>query len=729
MTGSILNANNYFLNPYAIPYFIVGVMVIWEGVFIILQNKKSLINLAYMLTCIAAGIWLTGVGAIYTSLQQDVSFFWGRFYSFLGIIFVTPAVYFFSVCWRKTLPWPQTTKASAGQAKSVIFNYLTAFIFYLFFANSRLFIEGMWSYPWGFYPKAGKLYVIFILWFYLVMSASIKNFVHVYRKERIPIRKRQSKLLIIAFSIAFLGSVEFLPNYGIALYLSAFVPIFICITIVGYSVIRYKLMDIETVIHKTIAWFLANLVLLTPFVFLIYFTRGWHANLGKTGTFGLLSLFSLLFLFFVRAFQPRVDHFFQRRRYRLEETAGRFTKDVVHLRDFNNLIELIEKTIKDTLYSQRIDIFIYNDSKKAYELVNRGNDPGQILSLSREDAFLRWLTKNDKIVHKDFIDIDHPEYTDVLGRAKDYFNMSRTIVAIPLVLNNKLLGIINLFKKANLKRYTALDFHFLTIFKNQSAIAISNSLLYENMEERVRQRSRELVDVQKQLIQAEKLATVGTLAGGVAHEINNPLTAILTNVQMLLESNPIDGELDRQSLQLIEEATKRCRTIVQKLMAYAKRPLESSQVGKVDLLNVLKNVLAFLGYQLKQENIKIRIQAEPANYLAVGSHNELEQAITNLVLNAKDAIKKVKRSGVIHISFSRNAECIEIKVEDEGSGIPENVISKIFDPFFTTKEVGSGLGLGLSICQAIVEKHNGIISVQSQANKGSAFIVQLPAAK
>ena len=100
--------------------------------------------------------------------------------------------------------------------------------------------------------------------------------------------------------------------------------------------------------------------------------------------------------------------------------------------------------------------------------------------------------------------------------------------------------------------------------------------------------------------------------------------------------------------------------------------------------------------------------------------------MTNLILNAKDAIKQIKESGVIYIFLSKSDDWIKLEVKDEGAGIPKKIISRIFDPFFTTKDVGKGAGLGLSICQTIVEKHNGSITVQSEPNKGSTFTVQLP---
>ncbi|OGX18686.1 MAG: hypothetical protein A2Y04_00525 [Omnitrophica WOR_2 bacterium GWC2_45_7] len=358
--------------------------------------------------------------------------------------------------------------------------------------------------------------------------------------------------------------------------------------------------------------------------------------------------------------------------------------------------------------------------------MNRGEAETRMSAFDEKDEFLRWLNKNNKIVYREFVEID-PAYAAIKDASRRYFNAAGAMVAIPLVLNERLLGVINLDKKANLSRYNALDFHFLTTLKNQSAIAISNSLIYQDIEEQVRQRTEELVEVQKQLIQAEKLATVGTLSGGVAHEINNPLTAILTNVQMLLAfSDDEGGKIDKESLELIEEATQRCRTIVQKLMAYAKKPMESGQVSVIDLADVLKKTVAFLLYQLEQDSIKIVVETQEGPYPVMGNHNELEQVLTNMILNARDAILAVKKGGKIQITLTRSGDEIRLDISDEGVGMSQELIPKIFDPFFTTKDVGKGLGLGLSICQSIMDKHKGQITVQSEPNKGTVFTIRFP---
>ena len=161
-------------------------------------------------------------------------------------------------------------------------------------------------------------------------------------------------------------------------------------------------------------------------------------------------------------------------------------------------------------------------------------------------------------------------------------------------------------------------------------------------------------------------------------------------------------------------------------MFYARRPLKTDEVSAIKLAVVIKRAISFLEYQLKQDDIEIIVNIENNTYLISGNSNELEQVVTNIILNAKDAIKKVKDSGNIYISAYKKDEWIILEIKDDGAGIDEETLSKIFDPFFTTKDVGKGLGLGLSICQAIVKRYNGTINAQSEAGKGTIFTIKFP---
>ena len=248
----------------------------------------------------------------------------------------------------------------------------------------------------------------------------------------------------------------------------------------------------------------------------------------------------------------------------------------------------------------------------------------------------------------------------------------------------------------------------------------------EELEEKVKTRTHELQEAQKQLIQAEKLATIGTLAGGVAHEINNPLTAVLTNAQ-LLKMGGIKGD-DLESIHLIEEGAKRCQLIVQKLMKYARKSPTEEAIKEINLNDVIENMCSFLNYQFEQDNVHLEKKLHPVSKIK-GIPNELEQVFTNIVLNAKDAVKSAKNSGTIELETYEKNGSVCVSIKDDGIGIPAENISKIFDPFFTTKEIGKGTGLGLSISYGIIEKHGGKINVDSESGAGTTFTIAFPKAE
>lgn len=243
-----------------------------------------------------------------------------------------------------------------------------------------------------------------------------------------------------------------------------------------------------------------------------------------------------------------------------------------------------------------------------------------------------------------------------------------------------------------------------------------------HLEEKVEERTRQLKEAEGQLIQSAKMATIGTLAGGVAHEINNPLGAILTNTQMLLME--VKDPDQRESLKLIEEGSRRCRDIVQTLLKYSRKP-EFDEFKSINLNDVIDDTLNLLQHQLDKENVKIeREYGEIPNIN--GNANELQQVFTNLILNARDAIKKIGKSGKITIRTFQEGIFIVSRVIDNGCGIPKEDMDKIFDPFFTTKDVGKGTGLGLAISYKIIEKHNGKMEVSSKVNKGTTFTIRFP---
>jgi two-component system NtrC family sensor kinase len=243
------------------------------------------------------------------------------------------------------------------------------------------------------------------------------------------------------------------------------------------------------------------------------------------------------------------------------------------------------------------------------------------------------------------------------------------------------------------------------------------------LEEKVQQRSRELQGMQKQLMQSEKLASLGKLAAGVAHEINNPMTGILTNASLLLEDLPPDDPR-REDLETIVNETIRCRRIVKGLLDFAR---QSQPEKKRVLINeIVRNSLALLRNQASFRNIEIVEDLDPYLPEILADPNQIQQVFVNILINAAEAMNQNGRIRVASKRADRVGEQVEVAISDTGPGIAPDAVSKLFDPFYTTKSTGTGLGLAVSY--GIVQSHGGTIEVDSEPGYGATFIVRLPTA-
>jgi len=236
----------------------------------------------------------------------------------------------------------------------------------------------------------------------------------------------------------------------------------------------------------------------------------------------------------------------------------------------------------------------------------------------------------------------------------------------------------------------------------------------------------EVKRLESQLIQAEKLAAMGQMLAGVAHELNNPLTAILGASELLRERQGVDENTKRQ-LEMTHRQARRAARIVQNLLEFS-RPA-SPQKKTLDLNVVIDRTLQLQDHSLRRNNVEVEFQAVPGFPLIVGDANQLIQIFLNLISNAEQAIREARPSGRIQIRLGRSGNRVSATVQDDGIGIPPEVLPKLFDPFFTTKRPGGGTGLGLSICMSIVREHGGNIEASSLPAGGAAFTVTLPVAE
>jgi PAS domain S-box-containing protein len=230
--------------------------------------------------------------------------------------------------------------------------------------------------------------------------------------------------------------------------------------------------------------------------------------------------------------------------------------------------------------------------------------------------------------------------------------------------------------------------------------------------------------LEQQVVQSERLAAMGAMIGGVAHELNNPLTAIL-GVSELMQDKVTDDP-SRKQLAMLQQQARRAAEIVKDL-TYFSRPPAPGKSG-INLTEVVERTLTLYAYSLRKNNITVDFLREPGLPYAQGDPQQLMQVFLNLIVNAEQAIREARDGGTLRIRLGKSATSVWASFQDDGTGIPAENLPLIFDPFYTTKRPGRGTGLGLSICKSVMKEHNGNVEAANAQGGGAVFTVTLPTA-
>jgi two-component system NtrC family sensor kinase len=292
-----------------------------------------------------------------------------------------------------------------------------------------------------------------------------------------------------------------------------------------------------------------------------------------------------------------------------------------------------------------------------------------------------------------------------------------SFIVVVMYSQRKTLGLL-LISSPNKGQFTEPDRNLALAIARQLGNSVEKVLLYEE----TARAYDNLRNTQEQLLQSEKMSAVGQLISGVAHELNNPLTAILGYAQ-LLETEPI-GERAQDYVRKLYRQTQRTHRVVQNLLSFSRqrRPIQS----QVDLRRVLQDTLALRESDLKLNNVIVEKSFDPAVPFITGDAHQLEQVFLNIINNAVDAIMDSAQDGSLKVSLSSDGDRVLIEFRDSGPGLKDP--KKIFDPFYTTKKIGKGTGLGLSICYGIVKEHGGDIVAFNHEKGGAVVQLKLPMA-
>ena len=302
---------------------------------------------------------------------------------------------------------------------------------------------------------------------------------------------------------------------------------------------------------------------------------------------------------------------------------------------------------------------------------------------------------------------------------------AESLLLCPLLSKTEFLGVLCAARTRGEVSFDEMDQRYADVFASQISQAFENANLYRELEikiETLNQTYEILSEMQKRVIQSEKLAAVGELAAGVAHELNNPLTTVIGLTDLLLEDEKKNSE-KWDDLNKIKEQSARCGKIIANLLQFARQHHLEKKPERIN--EVVEKALELTQYQLETSGTKVVKDLDPSIPPVKLNSNQMQQVFINIIANAGDALKGHPKPKLF-IKTEKIDGKVKISFTDNGCGIPDNIIGKIFDPFFTTKEVGKGTGLGLSISYGIVHDHGGETRVESKENAGTTFHIELP---
>jgi len=476
------------------------------------------------------------------------------------------------------------------------------------------------------------------------------------------------------------------------------------------------LMDINIVLKKGTTYALLMLLLFIPSILIIILSQKlFFKEVDYLFSAIILSLLILVAFFFHQikpGTEKAVEYFLFKNKYDYRETLGKFSKAMVSILDLKSLSKRIIETIAQTMGVEKASLFLLNEEKGGYALQESRNikiaSPTPLLP--KGDPIPRYLQKiGEIIVQEELIKgVNIPELKGVI----DQMSLLEAEISIPLISKGRLIGMINLSHKFNKDIYSHEDIELLSTLANQTSIAIENATLYEDLKKS-----------KSYMRRADRLASLGTLTAGLAHEIRNPLVTIKTFIQLLPERLE-DEEFRKHFLNIASSEVDRISSLITELLDFA-RPSDP-KLEFEDINSILDGMILLASTETRKKQINI-IKNYTSNLPPIKIDREqMKQVFLNILLNSIEATPERGGITVNTRSFVKpgGEPYIQIEFTDTGRGIPAEHLEDIFNPFFTTKDKGSGLGL--SISHQIIQDHSGYIDVESELNKGTSFFINLP---
>jgi two-component system NtrC family sensor kinase len=412
--------------------------------------------------------------------------------------------------------------------------------------------------------------------------------------------------------------------------------------------------------------------------------------------------------------RKRAEHEIRRRNRELL-VLNSIAKTLTESMDLSDSLHRTLRQISELFNLDATSLYLFDENGETIRRVAAVGHRSEYARLFPPSKVPQELLHHIKAVHATFLSAQGLPLPQVFRDAQRKEQIVTSYVVI-LWSKDRVMGALVIGSRTS-REFTPSDVNLLIAVGSQTSNAIERSLLYEQ----TRQAYEDLRKTQEQLLHSEKMAAVGQLISGVAHELNNPLTAILGYSQLLTSNGQMNAQGVEYSEKLYKQA-QRTHRIVQNLLSFARQ--HKPERIPVSLNKIVEDTLALRDYDLRMNNIRVHLDLASDLPMTAADPHQLQQVFLNMVNNAVDAILEKSADGDLWVSTGGKEQKLFVEFVDSGPGVKDS--SRVFDPFYTTKPVGKGTGLGLSICYGIVTEHGGTIRVKNVPPKGASFLIEIP---
>lgn len=544
-------------------------------------------------------------------------------------------------------------------------------------------------------------------------------------------KKQRAIFVLVAYLIGIGGGwTTFLPGWGIKVEPHGIHFIFLALFIIAYAILKHRLMDIEVVIKRGFVFSLLIAFVLAVYSFSLLalqtFFHGFGLGPWFAGVITAIAI-SLGFKPIESLLTDITDKYFFKKKYEYRKTLLELSKGLNQLMPLESFVRLLMRRIVRTVRLRGGAGLVFSETEGIFKTIaaerNMKDLEGQKFVLG--DPLIAETAKGDYLLIDDIEETLRDTGIQLADKArlealKGKMGRLNVYLAVPIRGENKIIGVVLLGAKLSEDAFSDEDLDLLVTLSAQAGMALTNVKVYDSALKEFQAEHDKSESLQKQLDRSQRLASLGTIAAGVAHEIRNPLTVIYSKAEKIANEERTLEYLKEFRDAVIKNAD-RITKIISSMLDLAK--VKEKEMLPVNLNDVIKDALEF--YTISKINLIEDFQQVSD---VKGDREELKQLFINLISNA---INSMPEGGELKISTyalqDNDHSFICADVSDTGVGIPKENLDKIFDPFFSTRH--EGVGLGLSIVYRIVREHSGEINVVSEVGKGTKFTIRFPAAK